>query len=50
MLGVNWEHHTAGINRSARLVKHMDDNFMVQILRQLTKKDALGFFLTKKVA
>lgn len=38
---VNWGYHTAGTNRSKRLLKHMDDNFMEQVLREPTRKDAL---------
>lgn len=45
LLDVNWKHHTAGTNRSGRLVKHTDNNFMVQVLRQLTRKDALIVFV-----
>lgn len=45
LLDVDWKHHIAGTNRSGRLVKHTDDTFMVQVLRQLTRKDALIVFV-----
>lgn len=41
MRNVNWEHHTAVTNTSGRLVKYMDGNFVIQVLRQPTRKDAL---------
>lgn len=41
LLYVNWEHHTAGTNRSRRLLKHLDDNFMAQVVGELTRKDVL---------
>lgn len=31
---VNWEYHTASTNRSKRSLKHLVDNFFVQVLRQ----------------
>lgn len=41
LLYVNWEHHTAGTNRSRRLLKHLDDNFMAQVVGELTRKAVL---------
>lgn len=41
LLDVDWEDHAAGTNRSRRLLKHLDDNFMVQVVGKLTKKDVL---------
>lgn len=35
-----WEYPTAGTNRSKRSPKHLDDNFMIQVLRVPTRKDA----------
>jgi len=37
----NWEHHIADTNRSRRFLKHFDDNLMVQVLREPTRKGAL---------
>ena len=37
---VNWEYHTAGTNRSRRFLNHLDDNFLVQVLKELTRKGA----------
>lgn len=39
-LQLSWDHHTAGKNRSRRLLKYLDDNFVVQLLGQLNRKDA----------
>jgi len=30
---VNWEYHAADTNRSRRILKHLDDNFLVYVLR-----------------
>lgn len=38
---VMWEHHTDDTNRSRRVLKHMDDNFLVWVLRQPAGKVAL---------
>ncbi|KAJ7400183.1 hypothetical protein BTVI_107551 [Pitangus sulphuratus] len=35
------EHHSTGTTRTRRLLKNLDDNFMEQVLRELTWKDAL---------
>lgn len=34
------EYPTASTNRFKRSPKHLDDNFMIQVLRVLTRKDA----------
>ncbi|KAJ7422845.1 hypothetical protein BTVI_12169 [Pitangus sulphuratus] len=36
---INWEHHTAGTTEL--VLKNLDNNFMVQVLREQTWKDAL---------
>ncbi|RMC19574.1 hypothetical protein DUI87_03132 [Hirundo rustica rustica] len=41
MLDVNWEHQIAGTNKSRRFLRNLDDNFMEEVLRELTRKDAL---------
>ena len=38
---VNWEHRTADTNRSRKFLKHIGDNFLVQVLRELTRRGAL---------
>lgn len=38
--GINWEYHAAAMNRSRRFLKHIDDNFLLQLLRELTRKGA----------
>ncbi|GAB0199842.1 hypothetical protein GRJ2_002449600 [Grus japonensis] len=38
---VNWEHHTADTSRSRSFLKHLDDNFLVQLLKEPTRKGAL---------
>ncbi|GAB0207904.1 mitochondrial enolase superfamily member 1 [Grus japonensis] len=38
---VNWEHHTADTSRSRRFLKHLDDSFLVQLLKEPTRKGAL---------
>jgi len=38
---VNWEHHTTDTSRSSRFLKHLSDNFVVQVLRDLMRKVAL---------
>lgn len=35
---VNWDHYKASKNRFRRFLKHLDDNFMVQVLRELLGK------------
>ena len=37
---VNWVYHTANTSRSRRFLKHLDDNFLVQVLREPTRKGA----------
>ena len=39
MPNVNWEYHTADRNR--RFLKHLGDNFLVQVLREPMRKGAL---------
>lgn len=41
MRSVNWEYHTADANRYRRFLKHIGDNFLVQVLRELTRKGVL---------
>jgi len=36
-LGINWEYHVADTNRSRKFVKHIKDNFLVQVLRELSR-------------
>ncbi|GAB0190604.1 hypothetical protein GRJ2_001525700 [Grus japonensis] len=38
---VNWEHHTADTSRSRSFLKHLDDNFLVQVLKEPMRKGAL---------
>lgn len=40
-MGVNWEHHIAGRNRSRRFLKQLDDSFFLTGLRELTHRGAL---------
>ena len=40
-LDINWEYHTADTNRSRKFLKHAEGNFLVQVLRELTRKGAL---------
>ena len=37
---VNWDYHIADMRRSRRFLKHLDDNFLVQVLREPTRKVA----------
>ena len=37
----NWEYHTEDINRSRKFLKHTEDHFLVQVLREMTRKGAL---------
>lgn len=39
--GINWEHHTVNINRSRKFLKHVEDNFFLQVLEELTSNGAL---------
>lgn len=41
MLGGGWEYHTAGANMFRRLLKHLDGNFTVHILRENTGEGAV---------
>ncbi|KAJ7417645.1 hypothetical protein BTVI_31938 [Pitangus sulphuratus] len=38
---VIWEHHAAGTTGARRFLKNLDDNFMEQVPREPTQKDAL---------
>ncbi|GAB0180024.1 hypothetical protein GRJ2_000467700 [Grus japonensis] len=38
---INWEHHTADTSRSRSFLKYFDDNFLVQLLKEPTRKGAL---------
>lgn len=38
---INWGHHTAGTIWTRSFLKHLDNNFMEQVLRKLTRKDVL---------
>ncbi|GAB0206625.1 mitochondrial enolase superfamily member 1 [Grus japonensis] len=38
---VNWEHHTADTSRSRSFLKHLNDNFLVQVLKEPMRKGAL---------
>ncbi|GAB0186493.1 hypothetical protein GRJ2_001114600 [Grus japonensis] len=38
---INWEHHTADTSRFRSFLKHLDDNFLVQVLKEPTRKGAL---------
>ena len=38
---INWEFHTADTNRPRRFLKHLDDKFLVQVLREPTRKGTL---------
>lgn len=35
---ISWENHTANTNRSRKFLRHVNDSFLVQILRELTRK------------
>lgn len=43
--GINWEYHTARTNRSRQLLKDIEGNFLVQVLRETTREGALLDFL-----
>lgn len=38
---VNRDYHTANTSRSRRFLKHLEDHFLVQVLREPTRKGAL---------
>jgi len=38
---IDWEYRTADRNRSRKFPQHIEDNFLVQVLRELTRKGAL---------
>jgi len=38
---VTWEYHTADLNKTRRLLKHLDDNYLEQVLREPTRQVAL---------
>lgn len=37
----SWEYHAASTKRSRKFLRHIEVNFLVQVLRELTKKGAL---------
>jgi len=37
---VNWEYYTADTNMSRRFLKHLVDNFLIQVLRRMTREGA----------
>ena len=45
---VNWDHYMADTSKSRRFIKHLDDNFLVQVLREPTRKGALLNLLLEK--
>lgn len=46
---VNWKQHIDSTNRSKIVLKRMDDNFLVQVLRDPAEKGALlDFFLVNR--
>ena len=38
---MNWEYHTEDTNRSRKFLRHVEDNFLVQVLKEPTRKGAL---------
>ncbi|RMC15498.1 hypothetical protein DUI87_07690 [Hirundo rustica rustica] len=47
---INWEHHTAGTTQAQRFLKNLDDNFVGQVVRELTWKGSLlGLLLVNSV-
>jgi len=38
---INGEYHLADTNRSGTFLKHVEEHFLVQVLRELTRKGAL---------
>lgn len=43
--GINWKHHTADGNRSRKFLKHVEDNFLEQILRKRARTGLLFPYL-----
>ena len=41
MPDINWDYHTADMTKSRRFLKNLDDNFLVQVLREPARKGAL---------
>lgn len=37
---MNWEYHTAMTSKSGKVLKHIKDNFLSQVLREPTRKGA----------
>lgn len=37
---MNWEYHTAETSKSGKVLKHIKDNFLSQVLREPTRKGA----------
>ena len=40
--GINWEYHTSVTSRSGKLLNVVADNFLSQVLREPTRKDAFA--------
>lgn len=38
---VNWEHHAVNTNGCRKFLKHVEDNFLVQVLKEPARKGAL---------
>ena len=38
---VNWAYHTADTNKSRKFLKHVEGNFLIQVLRELTRNGGL---------
>ncbi|PKU42959.1 hypothetical protein llap_6720 [Limosa lapponica baueri] len=38
---INWEYHTADTNTSRKFLQHIEENFLVQVLRELSRKGGL---------
>lgn len=35
---INWENHTVDTKKSRKFLEHVEDNFWVQVLKELTKE------------
>lgn len=38
---IKWEYPTMDTNRSGKFLKHIEENFLIQVLREPTRKGAL---------
>jgi len=38
---INWDYHMVSPSMSSRFLKHLDDNFSLQVLREASRKGAL---------